>query len=577
MESTPARPSWWRRSALWRSASWSAVAALGLLQVWAHRNTMNPDGISYLEIARAGISGWQGFVNAYWSPLYPFLLSLVLRCLHPSSFWEFPMAHFLNFAVYLAGYGCFQFLIKQSGLSRRRSIERTEREYLLSDEELSLIGTVLFLWASRYWLGTVLVTPDLLVSVVFCLATAMLLRIHRGQHDWLSFGLLGVILGVGYLAKAPMFLLGFVFVFAAYQLVQGKTHALFRAAVALLFFLMIAVPFVTVLSRGKHRFTFSDTSTISYAEYINQIPLFVGWHGETPDGGTPAHPTRQLLAEPPLFEFATPVPGSYPPWYNPSYWYEGVRAHFSLKGELWAIFRAANEYLKMFSRSGALWCVLFALVWVARHGGRLHSSRRAWWPVLVPGLAAFLMYGLVHAETRFVAGAGLVLVFWVLSLVRVAATMPRKSILEAKLIIFLAPAIAIAWSATTDLRRLAHPEPFVAWEAAEALHAAGLPIGANVGYIGTGLEAYWAHLGQLRIIAEIPDPGWNRFAALDSEAKQVVLQAFAGTGALAIVTRHAELARGHPGWQRLASTGLFVLIFAHPEPAHAPHASENYP
>jgi hypothetical protein len=233
--------------------------------------------------------------------------------------------------------------------------------------------------------------------------------------------------------------------------------------------------------------------------------------------------------------------------------------------------------LKMFSRSGALWCVLFALVWVTRYGGRLHSSRRAWWPVLVPGLAAFLMYGLVHAETRFVAGAGLVLVFWVLSLVRVAATMPPKSILEAKLIIFLAPAIAIAWSATTDLRRLAHPEPFVAWEAAEALHAAGLPIGANVGYIGTGLEAYWAHLGQLRIIAEIPDPGWNRFAALDSEAKQVVLQTFARTGALAIVTRHAELARGHPGWQRLASTDLFVLIFAHPEPTHAPHASENYP
>jgi hypothetical protein len=575
MESLPSRRSTGGRSALCPIASWSAVVALGLLQVWAHRNAMNPDGISYLEIGRAGISDWQGFVNAYWSPLYPFLLCIALRCLHPSSFWEFPVSHFLNFAIYLASYGCLQFLIKQFQVARRLSIPGAEREYLLSDEELPLMGTVYFLWASRYWLGTVLVSPDLLVSVVFYLATAMLLRIRCGKPGWLSLGLLGVILGLGYLAKAPMFLLGFVFVFAAYRLLQDRTQALLRAAVALFFFLTIAVPFVTVLSRNKHRFTFSDTSTISYAEYINQMPLFVGWRGEIPGGGTPAHPTRQLLAEPPLFEFATPVPGSYPPWYDPSYWYEGVRAHFSLKGELRAIFRAANEYLKMFSRSGALWCVLFALIWITRQGGGLDVSNRPWWPVLLPGLAAFVMYSLVHAETRFVVGAGLVLVFWALSRVQAAAVTTRKSLRVAKRILLLAPSLAIGWSATSDVRRLARPEPFVAWEAAAALHAAGLPPGANVGYIGTGLEAYWAHLARLRIIAEIPDPGWSRFAALDSEAKQAVLEKFARAGVLAVVTRHAELARGDPAWQRLAGTDLFVLILAPPEPANSPRASEN--
>ena len=62
-----------------RLVCWGAVVVMGLLQVGAHRNSMNPDGISYLEVGRAGISGWHGFVNSYWSPLYPFLLSLVLR------------------------------------------------------------------------------------------------------------------------------------------------------------------------------------------------------------------------------------------------------------------------------------------------------------------------------------------------------------------------------------------------------------------------------------------------------------------------------------------------------------------
>ena len=560
-----------------RFACWGAVTALGLLQAWAHRNSMNPDGISYLEIGRSGISGLHGLVNAYWSPLYPFLLSLTFRWFNPSLFWEFPAAHFLNFAIYLAGYGCFELLIREFQLSRRIANESVEKKYLLSGEELYWSGAAFYVWASRYWLGTALVSPDLLVAVIFCLATAMLLRIRRGDNGWFTFALLGVILGLGYLAKAPMFLLGFVIVFAAYRLVHDSTPGLPRAAIALLLFLVIAAPFVTALSRSKHRFTFSDTSTISYAEYINHVPLFVRWHGEDPGSGTPAHPTRRLLADPPLFEFATPVPGSYPPWYDPSYWYEGLRAHFSLKGELWAIFRAANEYLKMFSRSGVLWCVLIALIWVTRKGGDLDRSDHAWWPVLLPGLAALAMYSLVHAETRFVTGVGLSFVLWALSRVQTATRVSSRSVFWAKLAIFLAPAIAIAWNVITDLKLLSHPHPFAAWEAAEGLHAAGVPPGAKVVYIGTGREALWPHLAQVQIIAEIPDPGWNRYVGLDGEARAAVLQTFAGTGATAVVTRHPEVARSNSEWQRLADTDLFVLRLVRPEPSHAPRASENYP
>src|SRR4029077_12418994 len=279
-----------------RISGCGTVVALGLLQAWTYRNRMNPDGISYLEIGRAGISGWHGFVNAYWSPLYPFLLSLVLRWFEPSRFWEFPATHFLNLAIYLAGYACFEFLAREFLASRRMSQSSVERKYLLSDAELYWGATLFYVWASRYWSGTVLVTPDLLVAAIFCLATAILVRIRRGEKGWLTFALLGVILGFGYLAKAPMSLLGFVFVIAAYRLMQNTPQRFARAGVVLLLFLIIATPYVTALSRNKHRFTFSDTSTISYAEYINRMPLFVSWRGEDPGNGTPVHPTRRLLA-----------------------------------------------------------------------------------------------------------------------------------------------------------------------------------------------------------------------------------------------------------------------------------------
>jgi hypothetical protein len=560
-----------------RFSGWGLVATLGLLQVWAYRNSMNPDGISYLEIGRAGISGWHGFVNAYWSPLYPFLLSLMIRWFKPSPFWEFPATHFLNLAIYLSGYACFEFLVREFLASRQISRDSDERKYLLSDAELYLSGTIFYVWASRYWEGTALVTPDLLVAAIFCLATAILVRIRRFEQGWLTFALLGLILGFGDLAKAPMFLLGFVFVFAAYRLVQSTPRGLARAGVALLLFLIIATPYVTALSRSKHRFTFSDTSTISYAEYINRMPLFVSWRGEDPGSGTPVHPARRLLADPALFEFATPVPGSYPPWYDPSYWYEGLHAHFSVKGELWAIFRGANEYLKMVSRSGAFWCVLVALIWVTRQGGGLDRANRPWWPVMLPGVATLVMYSLVHAETRFVTGVGLALVLWALSRAQVAPAAAPQKILWAKVAVFLAPAIAIGWSLTMDLKRLTHPEPFAAWESAKALHAAGIPAGAKVGYIGVGLITQWPHLAGVQIIAEMPDPGWSRLVTLDRETRQNVLQKFADTGATAVLTGHAEVARSDPGWQALGNTGLFVLMLAHSEPSHTPGASENYP
>src|SRR5690242_15554536 len=82
---------------------WCLILVLGLLRVWAHRNDVTPDSISYIEIGWATArGGLHQVINAYWSPLYPFLLSLVFRFFHPSAQWEFAAAHLLNFLVYVA-------------------------------------------------------------------------------------------------------------------------------------------------------------------------------------------------------------------------------------------------------------------------------------------------------------------------------------------------------------------------------------------------------------------------------------------------------------------------------------------
>lgn len=545
-----------------RLGLWAAVALLGFLGTWTHRYDLNPDGISYIEIGHAGISDWHGFVNGYWSPFYPFLLSLLFRWFRPSAFWEYPAVHFVNFAIYLAGYACFELLVSEFLLARRLATPEINREDLLSGEQFRICAAIFYVWASRFWLGTDRVLADFLVSVIFSLLTVMLLRIRRGAHDWLTFLLFGVLLALGYLAKAPMFLLGFAFLFAAWRLLSGASFPLSRAAVAMIAFLTVSLPWIAALSRDQHRLTFGDSAAINYAEYVDRIPLFVHWQGEDPGTGFPLHSTRRALKDPPMFEFATPIPGSYPPWRDPSYWYEGVRPHFYFRGEAFALFRTANEYLKMFSRSGALWCILLLAICLHRQGAGFARSDYSWWPVLLPSFAAFALYSVVHAETRFLTGPGLVLLLWPLSRAQIPTTLPDKRRALAVIVLFVAPTLGIAWSTIEDLRRLTHPQPFVAWNAAQGLHSLGIGPGAKIGYLGSGLETYWAHLAGVQIVADIPDPGWTRFAVLDAGGRQAVMEKFSQIGAVAVVTRRSEIARDDARWQPLPETNLFVFLLS---------------
>src|SRR5437763_13830751 len=87
---------------------WLLAIALGAVQAWATRFTMNPDGISYLDIGDAYWRGdWHMAINAYWSPLYSWLLGFCVEVLKPSAYCEYPIAHWVSFLIYVAAIGCF--------------------------------------------------------------------------------------------------------------------------------------------------------------------------------------------------------------------------------------------------------------------------------------------------------------------------------------------------------------------------------------------------------------------------------------------------------------------------------------
>lgn len=542
---------------------WCLVLIAGAVQVWAHRHDINPDSISYIEIAQsAREAGWKSYVNGYWSPLYPFLLTNVFRIFNPGPLRESTIVIFTNLGIYLANLMCFEWFLKELILLRDASKHLAERGFLISTQTLRICGYVFFLWAGQYWVTPGWVSPDLCVSGFAYLATAALIRIHRGRTNWATFATFGAVLGLGYLAKAPMFPVAFVFLICGFLALKADRRAMARAALSVLVFLVIAAPFVVSLSRAKGRITFGDTGRISYAEYINDAPKFVHWEGAPPGTGFPVHPQRKLMDAPPLYEFAAPIGGSYPLWYDSSYWYEGIKPHFSFKGQLMAIYRTMSSYLRIFSVTGTLYAVFVAIFFLVRRSGNWGSGWREEKFIWLPLTAAFGMFALVHVEPRFVGGFGLMLLMRLLAGVRFAKPTAGGTLSGLASVIILAPTLAIVFSTGKNLREIAKPTSFEQWEVARGLHEMGIPQGSNVGFIGTGLGAYWAHLAGVRIIAEIPGENQSVLQAANTERKQTIVAKFAEAGATAIVTKNVMVASSMPGWRQIRGTHYYALEIA---------------
>jgi hypothetical protein len=86
----------------------------------------------------------------------------------------------------------------------------------------------------------------------------------------------------------------------------------------------------------------------------------------------------------------------------------------------------------------------------------------------------------------------------------------------------------------------------------------GIPRGADVGYVGGGGDAYWAHLAGVRIIVEVPRIDLPRFIAADGARRQQVLALFSSLGAKAVVTKNADAAKPAEGWRQIPGTHHFV-------------------
>jgi 4-amino-4-deoxy-L-arabinose transferase-like glycosyltransferase len=530
--------------------------SLGALQAWGGRHLMNPDGVSYIDIADAYSRGeWPAALNSYWNPLYSWILAIAFKIGRPSPSWEFQLVHAVNFAIYAFAVYCFALFLR----SLRHYVQsRISDDYSRAPMwAWALMGYSAFTLLSLEWAGLEVVSPDLCAQAFLFLAAALLLRSRTRAVSWTALIALGVCLGATLLTKIAT-AIPVVITFTIGAAAVRQRGSSLRAAAVLFAMVLVCAPYFIALSVKQGRFTISDTGTLNYAWYVNGVPNH--WLGEMPGLGTPAQPHQRVLDVPAAYSYDPAAAGTYPGWFDPARWFGGVRPRIDLKRQLYAVKDNASRLFTMVfgGTHPALICGVLSLVLISSSAGSVWQRSQMCWFLILPAILAVAMYGFVWIESRFLAGV--MILFWmgVFSAAWVPDSFGSRTAVSAVVVATAVVILASVGGATVIRAYEIGRGPANDWIVAEYLNRNGVSAGARVAAIGHINRCGWARLARVKITAEIPHESEVDFDTAPDALKARALAALLATGVQAVVADHRVEAGCGSGWQHVGTTGFSV-------------------
>lgn len=564
---------------LWTERNWTLPFILITLVINAlHVSTLLQhiewDGISYLDIAWAYARGdWSHAINAYWGPLFSWILAVFLSISGVDRFRELVVLHAVNFVAFAFAIVAFVILVReiQRWQDQSANAEGTEP---LTTGQFSLVCYSIFLYASRFLLSPFIDQPDIILEALVILDTALLVRIARGDSRLRVFAVLGGALGASYLTKAVMFPLAFVFLFCAFLVSGTGWRAIRRTLLAALVFGLLAVPWIALLSHKEGRLTYGTVGGIAYFTFSHQLSP-----GELRTGGPPGngqlHPIQVALSSPPVLLFPS-TQGTLPPWYDPSFYFAGVANRVSLRSQARILEESLRSCAQLLSQEKAPLAVLLVLLLFC--GLRRYSQeflRR--WPIWLPSVVALIAYAFVEFINRLVVP--FFIIFWValFSAVCVPRIPEARRVISCGIaVIVLLFCLPVLGAPVGDIHVLRIPvaerdsDCGPQWKVARGLREMGLREGDHVAVIGEDNQSHtecWAELDGLSIIGEIPSTGADSYWNAPIEAQTRILRLFAPASAKAVVTYAMPAAANTIGWQQVSDTSYYVRFLAYGQAA----------
>ena len=213
------------------------------------------------------------------------------------------------------------------------------------------------------------------------------------------------------------------------------------------------------------------------------------------------HPPRQIFEKPDVFEFAKPVGGTYPLWFDPAYWMQGVKVRLDWRQLAVAIICNIWYYITTLFFPVI---ILLGVMLVSKRRITVSCRSMAANSVLfLPSLTGFLEYtfgaNLIPSprivNDRYFSLFIVLLIFGVLASLRIQNNSFGKRILKLRLILIALLLLgAIGEKCFSDYKDAVGNNTFEHYQIAEQLKKQGLVDGDSVARIGN--EEWLFGLGQ---------------------------------------------------------------------------------
>ena len=558
---------------------------------------MIADGISYLEIASNYLNGeWSDALNSYWSPLYSWAIALAFALLRPRPYWQLATLHLVNFLGFSMGLVTLQWLLRELTLFRRQSNRTTQQagSFVVVDARgvsaatLYFVGYIGHIYAGLFLIGTAFCSPDMLAMFLTYALGALTIRMLRAGAETWTFIAAGILFGLSFLARTAFITLAPVYLIVFFVILRNQKRAWLRPlALTISFFVLLGGPFVAAISAKQHRFTIGDSGRLNYSWEIDGAARWMHWQGEPYDIGKPLHSTTKISDSPIAYVFDSDQPGTYPPWYNPAYWYEGIKPHLKFGPQI-KIFLFNLSYATRLLLTFPL-TIPALLLLIAGGLALFGAGLLQWWPLSLPPISGILIYCLVFLDRRYVAGYLVLLWLSLLCGISIQQQRSQKIInagLQASHVLFIAILIFVQFRvparfALGDLTSGRERERNLHYVLAKRFAEIGLNPGDKIAYVGVTFNADWTRLDKVKIVGEVPVKyvrRWKLFSSnvshddlsqleqfwkLGAEAQNRILDGFKRAGAKMVVTDGSFSQEAHAhGWKTALSPNEAGLPFS---------------
>ena len=551
------------------------------------------DAVSYMDIGdlmRA--HNWSGIINGYWNPLYPAFLALGQAVFHPTRYTELHAYYMVNFGIFLlemlAVVAFTDALVKLRDLRESVSSASGSLPFFLDRYTLRYLGIAILVISAQREVSVGKVRPDALLQAFLLFALAALLR-HLATARVRYAAWMGVALGLAYLTKSFAFLFTLLCVLAlvAFRLFWQR-HAPRRVAVSallvLICFSVVAGPYIAALSKQKHRFDFGDSGNLNYVWFVAGTEKMHLEQYQTNLFGAAdvhlIHPEKQLLKDPPVFSYKELPYGTYPDWFDTSFFNERIKAHINPRLQIIVIGQCIMRILRYMCNHPEAWALLILFAFLgARFRLKWTVFANAFWiPPLLLGIATIGIYTIVNVEDRYLTAAFFTILMTLFAALRITPAVPISSArFAASAAVILLALLAVGESARIvgqlrrDLVSIQYPTGWYdrdIFRSAHALNDLGVGPGDTIACIGTRAcmyDPYWARLAGVRVLTEIYVPAGPLYPALAAMPNREQVYDIAQREGAKVLVGYFDpgLMTGttpvSAGWRQLGGTHFYAL------------------